>query len=136
MGGRRRLVLCEICLGVLLASLAIVCSSAIARFSPVRLSGFGPLVAAASVTGPIFTAFTDQLLALVTAALVTCLVSSVTYALVLLLLFYVAGYSPLLDVLSLQVLQRLVMNATAICVTAIFSVSVSHVIWPQPRWPD
>ena len=136
MGGRRRLLLCEICLGVLLASLAIMCSSAISRFSPIRLSGFGPLVAAASVTGPIFTAFTDQLLALVTAALVTCLVSSVTYALVLLLLFYVAGYSPLLDVLSLQVLQRLVMNATAICVTAIFSVSVSHVIWPQPRWPD
>ncbi len=133
MSGRQRLLLCEMCLGILLASLALVCSSAISRFSPIPLSGLAPLVVAASLAGTVLVSQTDQMLSLISAVAVTCLISSAVYLVVLLLLFCAAGYWSRLDTLSLQVLQRLIVNAMAICIAAVFSASISHVLSQRLR---
>jgi len=133
MSSRQKLLLCEISLGILLASLALVCSSVISRFSPIPLSGLGPLVVAASLAGPVLASQTDQMLSLISAVAVMCLIFSGVYLVVPLLLFCVAGYWSGLDTLSLQVLQRLIVNATVICIAALFSVSISHVLWLRLR---
>jgi hypothetical protein len=126
--------LSQIALGVTVGNLMFSSSSPVSAYVPARV-GLGWSLLACACAGPVFTSFTAAIPVLARGGLVLVLVSSLVFSVLVAASFSLAGYGALADVVSLQVVQRLVLAGSANLLALGVSLAVSMAIWPKPRWP-